>query len=296
MVNKHKYGHIKGGIKPEDPLVKFTEEHAKAFRDNKKIDNTGSIFDLRNIVKLPVGLSEINQGQLGSCTANAIAFAYTFDEIKQANKESFFPSRLFIYYNERMIEGTVNEDSGAQIRDGIKSINTYGVCDEHLWVYDPTKFAVKPSDLAYNEAKNAKAINYASIDLSNDKTPDARVNHLKLALKSGFPFVFGFIVFESFESEQVAQTGIMPLPKPNEQIVGGHAVCAVGFDDTKKSFIIKNSWGPNWGDHGYFYMPYDFIGVDELASDFWVIKQVTNPDIQGFTPQDINPDAVNLYA
>jgi len=287
-----KYGYIKSIPDHRDVKVRFNNRHS-----HSPIPRLPLVFDLRNIVKLPQALSDIDQGALGSCTANAIAYAYAFEEIRQTNKEVFLPSRLFIYYNERLIEGTVNEDSGAQIRDGIKSINQYGVPDEHHWIYDPLKFTVKPSNNIYKEAKLAKAVSYATIDFSQDNTIDDRVIHLKQALYSGYPFVFGFTVYQSFESQTVAQTGIVPLPSDGEEILGGHAVCAVGFDDNRQSFIVKNSWGPKWGLNGYFYMPYAYTASPDLAEDFWIIKQVTNPNnIPKFDPDDINPDAINLDA
>lgn len=282
-ISNRTYGYIKDLKDIRDKLVKFLH------RNHKK-----PIFDLRNIVKLPPALSDINQENLGSCTANAIAYAYAFDELKQSNKEVFLPSRLFIYYNERLLEGTVNTDSGAMIRDGIKTLNKYGVCDEHHWPYDVSKFTVKPSDELYEEAKLATAVSYASIDLTGDSTSNDRVNHLKNALKNGFPFVFGFTVYESFETKEVANTGIMPMPKPGENILGGHAVCAIGFDDNKQSFIVKNSWGPNWGLNGYFYFPYEYMANENLTSDFWVIQKITDPNnIPNFSPDDIEPDNIN---
>ena len=289
------YGWIKNKVDQRDKKVRFTDNHIKLFATNKNLEKVNDVFDLRTIVKIPSCLDEIDQFSLGACTSNSIAFAYAFDEIKQGNKEVFMPSRLFIYYNERMMEGTVHTDSGAEIRDGIKSLNKYGVCDEHHWVYDPKQFSVKPPQKVYDEAKLCKAVVYAAIDFSQDKTDQDRVEHLKKALQSGFPFVFGFKVYESFESAEVAKTGMMPMPKPDEKLLGGHAVCAIGFDDSKQCFIIKNSWGANWGCHGYFYMPYKFISDTNSAEDFWVIQQVTDPDnIPNFDQNDITPDAQNL--
>src|SRR5579872_2720442 len=198
---KRSYGHKKDSHDPNDKKVVFTNDHVEAFATKTGKRVTGGVFDLRTLVKLPQALSNIDQGELGSCTANAISYAYAFDELKQHNTEVFLPSRLFIYYNERMIEGTVDQDAGAEIRDGIKSINQYGVCDEHLWIYDPTQFAVKPPTTAYAEGKSAKSLSYVGIDFTNDTTLQARINHIKNALQSGFPIVFGFTVYESFESE-----------------------------------------------------------------------------------------------
>ena len=208
----------------------------------------------------------VDQLTLGSCTANAIANAHRFDQIKQKNKTNFPPSRLFIYYNERVIENTVKSDSGAEIRDGIKSINNQGVCTETTWPYTISKFKTKPTAKSFTEGLLHKSILYQSLTQTLDQ--------LKGCLASGFPFVFGFTVYESFESDSVAKTGIIPMPKKDESVVGGHAVLCCGYDDTKKSFIVMNSWGTSWGDMGFFYMPYTYLTTSSLSSDFWVIQSI----------------------
>jgi C1A family cysteine protease len=207
-----------------------------------------------------------DQGQLGSCTANAIAGAIQFDRLKQKLTPDFTPSRLFIYYNERVIEHTVASDSGAQIRDGIKSVGAQGDCPETEWPYVITKFKVKPSASCYADALKYKAISYQRVTQT--------LSQLKGCLASGYPFVFGFTVYESFESPQVAKSGHAPLPKSSEQVVGGHAVVAVGYDDTKQWFIVRNSWGSEWGLKGYFTLPYAYLTDENLASDFWTIRIV----------------------
>lgn len=206
-----------------------------------------------------------DQGQLGSCTANAIAGALEFDRKKQ-NVVDFSPSRLFIYYNERAMEGTIKSDSGATIRDGIKSVNKSGDCPETEWPYDITKFSSKPSKSCYKDALKYKSVLYSSI--SQD------LNSMKDCLSSGFPFVYGFTVYNSFESASVAKNGIVPMPTKKEKTLDGHAVMAVGYDDSKNWFICRNSWGISWGDKGYFYMPYAYLINPNLASDFWTIKTV----------------------
>jgi len=219
-------------------------------------------FDLRSQCP-PV----YDQGDLGSCTANAIAAALQFDQIKEQQPQAFIPSRLFIYYNERVIEGTVSSDSGAQIRDGIKSVATQGDCPETLWPYDITKFAVEPPPECYSQALKFTAVKYQRLTQT--------ANQFKGCLASGYPFVFGFTVYDSFESPQVAKTGHAPMPSPSDTMVGGHAVMAVGYDDSQNWFIVRNSWGPGWGMNGYFTLPYAYLLEPNLASDFWTIRVVS---------------------
>jgi C1A family cysteine protease len=206
-----------------------------------------------------------DQGQLGSCTANAIGAAIEFDQIKQGAAD-FVPSRLFIYYNERAIEGTIAQDAGAQIRDGMKSVATLGAPNETDWPYDISQFAQKPPMVAYDDAKQDIVTSYSAVP--RDTT------QMRGCLADGFPFVLGFTVYESFESQAVADSGILNMPASGEKVLGGHAVLAVGYDDGKRAFIIRNSWGSNWGIKGYFWMPYEYLQSDHLSSDFWTVRSV----------------------
>ncbi|MBV8865112.1 MAG: C1 family peptidase [Acidobacteriaceae bacterium] len=209
-----------------------------------------------------------DQGQLGSCTANAIAAAFQFDEMKQNEPNVFIPSRLFIYYEERALEGTVNEDSGAQIRDGIKVTATNGVCPETEWPYDIAKFTQKPSQKCFTDAKKYKTVTYQR--LIQDQ------NTMKGCLAEGFPFVFGITVYESMMSADVAKTGVVPMPTTQEKVLGGHAIMGVGFDDKTQLFKFRNSWGTSWGDGGYGYLPYSYLMDQNLATDFWTIRATTD--------------------
>ena len=205
-----------------------------------------------------------DQGDLGSCTANALAGAMEF--LEDENKVSPFNtlSRLFIYYNERVIEGTVRYDSGAQIRDGIKSLSNLGVCAESLWPYNVAAYKTKPTANCYADGLKRKIVSYYRINTLSD---------MKTCLASGFPFVFGFSVYTQFESQAAATTGIINLPVKGDKCLGGHAVLCVGYDDTTQRFLVRNSWGTSWGIQGYFTIPYTYLTNVNLADDMWTIRK-----------------------
>jgi C1A family cysteine protease len=207
-----------------------------------------------------------DQGQLGSCTAQAIAAALEFAQAKQSQADVFTASRLFIYYNERVVLGTVDEDSGAMLRDGIKSVSRQGGPHEKLWPYLISRFRQKPDRTAYKDGELHQAILYQRLRQV--------VDQLKGCLADGYPFVFGFSVYESFESAAVGRTGEVPLPGPGESLLGGHAVVAVGYDDPGRRFIVRNSWGTSWGTKGYCTMPYEYLLDGGLSDDFWTVKLV----------------------
>ncbi len=224
--------------------------------------------------KLPVSTSlrsamppVYDQGELGSCTANSIGAILELNERKQNEANASTPSRLFIYYNERVMEGTVSEDSGAEIRDGIKSVAQIGAPPETSWPYDVTKFATKPPAKVYTEAKKHQALRYSRV--VQDTIP------IQSVLAGGEPISFGFTVYTSFENN-IGSDGIVPMPQTDEKVLGGHAVVAVGYKPIKGQlyFECRNSWGTDWGDAGYFWMPATYLTSNSLASDFWVVSQV----------------------
>jgi C1A family cysteine protease len=224
-----------------------------------------NVINLHSSVKLPkqVDLRSqcapvFDQGELGSCTANAGVFARMF-----LSKETAVLSRLFQYYNERVIENDVDQDGGAQMRDIGKAMQQYGICTENDMPYDISKFKDMPTSEAYSNALLNKIATYYSV-------PDIDGIKQVVALKQQ-PVLIGISVYSSFESDKVAATGIVPIPKKSEKLLGGHAVAIVGYDDTKKRFIVRNSWGEGWGDKGYFYLPYSFF-TKGYASDFWVLQ------------------------
>jgi C1A family cysteine protease len=219
-----------------------------------------------------------SQGGIGSCTANAIAGAIEFDLLKQ-ELAGFIPSRLFIYYNERVMEHSVASDNGAQLRDGVKSVNQLGVCPESQWPYVATpanpktnvwpagaKPAQKPPAACYQEALNHQVLSYQRVNRD--------LAQMKGCLAAGYPFVFGFTVYESFESAAVKRTGVLNMPASSEAVLGGHAVMVVGYDNPSQRFIVRNSWSANWGQKGYFTIPYKYLLTSSLARDFWTIRVV----------------------
>ena len=218
-------------------------------------------------VDLREGCSKVeDQGQLGSCTANALVGNLEFLRKKAGHRITNL-SRLFIYYNEREMEGTINDDAGAMIRDGVKSLVKLGVCSESKWPYNIARFTEKPSPSCYKQAADHQVTSYHRI---------ISLQQMRQCLAEGYPFVFGFSVYEAFESEEVASTGKLDLPKRGEKQLGGHAVMAVGYDDSAKRVLVRNSWGRNWGIKGYFTMPYDYVSDDNLAEDFWTIRVYEN--------------------
>jgi len=207
-----------------------------------------------------------DQGELGSCTANAIAGALVFDEIRQHRRPTM-RSRLQLYFAERELEGTIDSDAGAMIRDGIKVCAKQGVCPESSWPYVIERFARRPPARCFKAAEAFHALTYRRVSQTNAD--------LKSAIASGFNVVFGFTVYESFESDAVARTGEVPMPGRNEGVVGGHAVRAVGYDEV--GLIPANSWSAAWGQHGYFRIPWAYVLDNDLDDDFWMISTVGRP-------------------
>lgn len=199
-----------------------------------------------------------DQGSLGSCTTNAIASAYIFDD-KSAN-----PSRLYLYYKERLADGDVKDDNGSTLTTGINQAKT-GICTEDLWPYDPAKFAEKPPVECDEDAKKHKVIEAFQVEQT--------LESMKGALASGNPFVLGFLVFPSFEK---AENGYIPMPGPSESPIGGHAIEVIGY--LKDHWIIKNSWSEAWGDKGYGYVPFEYFTNTALTSDLWKITKVSVPE------------------
>lgn len=220
------------------------------------------IIDLTARVRVPV----FDQGPIGSCTANMASYLDVYNRIVEGLHDTYVASggasRLGIYYYTRLAEGTPTEDSGASIRDTIKTLNKYGACSESNWPYNVAKFAVEPSEWATTNMSHHKVHKYLSVDPSEEA--------IDSCLAAGYPIGYGMAVFSSFEA--VGQDGIVPLPVSTDTILGGHALCIVGRNRLTRYYKIRNSWSPMWGAQGYCYLPYDYIFNKQLAYDFWTLR------------------------
>jgi C1A family cysteine protease len=207
-----------------------------------------------------------DQEDLGSCTANAGVFAMMWALFVKLKKPCILLSRLFMYYMERKLNGQIKEDAGATIKDEC-IVAAEGVCEETYDTYDISKFTVAPTKSALANALLHKITSYKAVK---------GLSGIKAVLASGYPVCLGMTVFESFEGTAIAGTGKMPIPKKGEEVKGGHAVAAVGYDDSIKCLIVRNSWGSGWGDKGYFYMPYDFVSLtmdgQPCVYDCWMMQ------------------------
>ena len=249
---RHAYGWIPDI--PDQRDVLFSAGHAPPAKFPSSVDLRGTCSPVED------------QGTLGSCTAQALVGALEFLENHDAVHFADL-SRLFLYYNERALKGTTGSDSGAMLRDGVKTLTKDGVCTEPRWPYVISRFKRKPSAACYREGKTHTITSYTRLLTLDD---------MRTCLAAGYPFVFGFTVYESFESAEVAATGIVPMPGAAERVLGGHAVMAVGYDESAARFLIRNSWSTRWGQAGYCTMPYAYLDNRNLSDDFWTIRRGGN--------------------
>jgi C1A family cysteine protease len=207
-----------------------------------------------------------DQGHLGSCTANAVAAAVEYDA-KLNGSDPGFLSRLWIYYYERKLEGApTDQDTGAFGRDGLKVCHKLGVPLEKDWPYDITQFSVQPPESLDSEAKQHRISNYRVVPRNLDS--------MKAVLSNRQTIAFGFTVYESFESPDVAKTGIVPMPTRGEKTLGGHEVLLVGYLKDEPNYgLVRNSWGADWAIKGYFLMPWAYFLDANLSSDFRTIRR-----------------------
>lgn len=201
-----------------------------------------------------------NQKKLGSCVAQSLSALLQQEELKLYGKVITIPSRLFIYYNQRSILDTVESDSGATIRSGMKALENFGYPNEEFWPYEPSQFKVKPPRIAYRYGALNKITKYQRIKNN--------LNVLKSTIVAGKAFVFGFVVYPNFEN---LVGNILEVPNSNESSMGGHCVVAIGYDDSDETFLVRNSYGKNWKLNGHFKMKYEYITKPELTADFWTL-------------------------
>jgi C1A family cysteine protease len=230
--------------------------------------------DLPDSVDLRDDLSPVeDQSAVSSCTANAIAGAYEYLAMREFD-QSGDVSRLFIYYNARKLREDETQDCGSSITAAIAALEELGACSEATWPYDPDLVLEEPSAEAYEEA----------IDFCVESAQEIEVNlfAMKHCLAEGYPFVFGLTLFESFD--EMDEDGYVPMPSEEEtsrSSHGAHAMICVGYDDEEEVFIVRNSWGENWGDNGYCYIPYEYMTNTDLCWDCWAIQAVSELDYEG---------------
>lgn len=222
-----------------------------------------------------------DQGEFGSCVGHGTVGALEYLEIwelaaklkpgtnaPEVFADIFNPlSRAFVYDNARIIDGTsLSQDAGTTITSAIRSIKQAGICRETTWPYAAANLAENPSAAAYAEAQLHKIVWDYQLDNRN-------LNQLKQCLAWKYPVVFGITCYQSMMTEDVLKTGYIPFPAEDEQALGGHCMCLVGYDDASSRFKVRNSWGTSWGDQGYGYIDYAYLTNPYLASDFWTLRK-----------------------
>lgn len=215
---------------------------------------------IRDQVDLRTWASPVeNQLELGSCTGQAVVGAYEL--LLNQKFPTLFKdlSKLFVYYNARLLGGNVLEDEGAYLRDAIKAVKKYGICDETVWPYIIENFDISPTESSYTDAKKRNIKNYYRV---------YTVNEMLDALNQNYPIIIATLVYDSFDSV-AGTTGVVPMPKAEEHVQGGHAMCLVGYNMRKRLFLARNSFGEDWGFKGYCWIPFDY--VEESFIDMWVV-------------------------
>ena len=255
-----------------DYTLDTDHDHIKAIK--QKINSQTS---LPTIVDLRPHCPPIkNQGHLGACTAHAVEGLIEYYQ-KNTFGTYIDGSRLFIYKTARSLLG-MEGDSGATLRISIAALKLFGVPPEIYWPYDVRKFDDDPTPFVYALAQNYQAITYYRLDPPHIP-PEQILFRIKQHLAKGFPAVFGFVVFSSIS--QATKSGYIPVPHQGDRKIGGHAVMAVGYNDSDEHLIIKNSWGTEWGDNGYGYLPYEYV-MKGLAVDWWVMTKEEWVDLRVF--------------
>lgn len=245
-------------------LADKTDARDFQFTPARPVTGLPALLDLRGNRNYP---ASYDQGYWGSCVGNAVAFAVSHAlHVPSPSAEFAQFSRLQIYYQARLLEGNQGSDAGCQIRDAIKVVSKGGVAPEALWDYRDEHVFNPPTPDVLDAGRPNTAVRYARL------SPE--VGSICGALASGHPVVFGTLVYPSFESDEVARTGLVPMPEEGVQPLGGHAMVIVGYDMKRRVFFVRNSWSPQHGDHGHLYMPFDYVASLRYSSDFWTVQKV----------------------
>ena len=278
----------KGGYKQPDP-----QQIEELLKNQTKLLGAGRGFAADNVLPASVDNSKnfkiVDQGQEGSCTANAgcgamfmrdvIEYLAQNPDINLDTALSTVPylSRNYVYYYERDLEGTTASDSGATIADLINVLMKRGAPKETSYPYDDSKFAQQPpSSLDAEAAENKDVDGDIAYQVIDTKASDL-IQQLKTAVYKGYGVVFGTKIFQSFESDDVGKTGDVPMPTIYDSYLGGHALTIVGFDDVTQRFLIANSWGTGWGKQGFITMPYDYFTYGQKS----VVPNLPSPAVPG---------------
>jgi len=203
-----------------------------------------------------------DQRDTNSCAANAIAGAYEY-LMKRLKGRADDVSRLFIYYNARALDGDTSLDQGTYISSCVKATKKQGLCVETTWPFNPAQILKRPAEVAYEEAQGFRL-------KPIPRRVEVNLEAMKNCLAEGFPFIFGLQLFGSFQ--KAGSEGLVPMPDvENDQHDGGHAMLCVGYSEPDQVFIVRNSWGRDWGEYGYCYIPYDYMTDPELNTDCWTL-------------------------
>lgn len=260
-----------------------------------RLSGTPAVLPSRIDLRTPFPLVVPAQGQTNGCTGAALAYLHQYVQYREGAANPFLPSQLFAYYNDRLEFGQQGVDSGGTTLTGMKGLHQYGVCHDGLWPYDASKVIVRPSDAAYADAAAYKAATYYALPYGPPNyTPDLVT--LKTVLASGYPVIFGLVLFAQSQQGAVAD-GIITDPSPTDAILGGHELVLMGYDDQHRTgdFLFSNWWGEEWGDKGNGYLSYEYLtqaflyqgsengfaqpGPSTLTYDHWTMSLEGTPAV-----------------